>query len=229
VRGPVNAILAETQAALAGLPEPAAIDVRVELPDGRSLRGTVPAVSGHVLCNSIFSRVGAKHRLAAWVRLLALAASHPTRQFEALTIGRAVYGAGYDATVTAARVSLADPTDAVAHLTAIVDLYDRGMREPLPIYCDTSAAYAAAALTGQDAGKAAGRKWTSDFNFPKEDAEIEHRLVLDGVRTIDELLAEPPRSDEEGPEWDLTQTSRLGRLAMRLWSGLLANEELRSR
>jgi hypothetical protein len=48
--------------------------------------------------------------------------------------------------------------------------------------------------------------------------------VLGGVRSLDELLAEPPRDDEGG--WDIADERRLGRLALRLWSGLLASEEL---
>jgi exodeoxyribonuclease V gamma subunit len=37
----------------------------------------VPGVVGDVLRTVIYSRVGPKHRLAAWVRLLALTAAHP--------------------------------------------------------------------------------------------------------------------------------------------------------
>ena len=46
--------------------------------------------------------------------------------------------------------------------------------------------------------KAAGAAWESTWNFDREDREPEHQLVLGGVRTFDELLAEPPRADETG-------------------------------
>ena len=71
---------------------------------------------------------------------------------------------------------------------------------------------------------AAGRgAWTSAWKFDKEDKELEHQLVLDGVRTFDDLLAEPPRADEV---WDdAADATRMGRYAVRLWRGLLASEE----
>jgi exodeoxyribonuclease V gamma subunit len=100
----------------------------------------------------------------------------------------------------------------------LIDLYDRGMREPLPLACMTSAAYAAAVFAGEDAGKAARDAWESGWNFPKEDAELEHQLVRGGILTFDELTAEPPRADEG---WDATETTRFGRYALRLWEGLL--------
>jgi exodeoxyribonuclease V gamma subunit len=112
---------------------------------------------------------------------------------------------------------------ALAHLETLVDLFDRGMREPVPLFCATSAAYAEAAATGGDPGAAGRREWTSPWNFDREDKDLEHQLVLGGVRTFDELLADRPRPDED---WDTAETTRLGRYARRLWGGLLASEEL---
>jgi len=100
------------------------------------------------------------------------------------------------------------------------------MREPLPLYCKTSAAYAAAVAAGKDGQAAAGKEWISDWNYPKEDAEAEHLLVLGGTRTVAELFAEPPRDDEQGAGWALDEPSRTGRYARRLWDGLRAREEL---
>ena len=56
--------------------------------DGRLLSGTVTGVRGDVLLATTFSRVSAKHRIAAWVRLLALTAAEPERPFAAATVGR---------------------------------------------------------------------------------------------------------------------------------------------
>ena len=128
--------------------EPASVDVKVALEDGRTLSGTVPGVYGDVLRTVTYSRVNARHRLAAYVRWLALTAAHPERPFAAATIGQARRGRTDSATITIARIPpLAD--DAAARswrrkqLATLVDLYDRGMREPLPLACMSSAAYAA--------------------------------------------------------------------------------------
>ena len=133
--------------------------------------------------------------------------------------------------MTVARIRLPDAPDArqaeaLRELAVLVDLFERGMREPLPLYCKTSAAYAAAVAAGKDGRAAAEKEWTSDWNFPKEDAEPEHRLVLGGTRTVAELFEEPPRDDEQGEGWALDEPSRAGRYARRLWDGLRAREEL---
>jgi exodeoxyribonuclease V gamma subunit len=114
----------------------------------------------------------------------------------------------------------------MADLATLVDLYDRGMREPLPLACVASAAYAEAAASGRDAEAAARKAWQSAWNYPKEDAELEHQLVLGGIRTFDERGQEPPRADEAGDGWDETETTRFGRYARRLWHGLLGREVL---
>ncbi len=188
-------------AAADGLVAAESLDVRVELPGGRRLSGTIPGVSGDVLRAVTYSRVAPKQRITAWVRLLALVAAHPQRSFSAVTIGRSG-GAGV------AIVRITPPAGArdwaLGHLAALVDLYDRGMREPLPLYCRTSAAFAAG---GE---RAARGEWLSEWNRPKEDKEREHVLVLGGVRPFDELLAD----------------ERFERHARQLWDGLLAVEVL---
>jgi exodeoxyribonuclease V gamma subunit len=196
------------------------VDVNVALPDGRTLRGTVPGVAGDTLLTVTYSRVNARHRIAAWVRLLALTAAHPGRPFEAVTVGRPKI----DASVAIARIAPIDPGEALDHLAVLLDLYDRGMREPPPLACMTSAAYAAAARSGGGAIKAARSEWESD-PFPKEDVEPEHRLVL-GIRGFDELLEEAARADEVGSYWDQDETTRFGRWALRLWTGLLQSERV---
>lgn len=175
-----------------------------------------------------YSRVAAKHRLAAWVRLLALTAAYPELAFEAATVGRA---AG-NALVTIARIPplgadlAACRETALEHLATLVDLYDRGMREPLPLYCLTSAAYAEAACAGNDPVTAGRKQWASEWNYDHEDKELEHQFVLGGVKSFDALLAEPPKTDEHGPGWDADETTRLGRYARRLWAGLIASEQV---
>ena len=207
------------------------LDVQITLADDRLLNGTVSGISGDVLLASTYSRVSAKHRLAAWVRLLAVAASHPERELSAVTVGRA--GGGDDVRVAVVGPLADDPVQraaiATTQLTALIDLYDRGMREPLPLFCATSAAYAAAAVAGLEPHQAAEQEWHSDWRFEREDTELEHQLVLGGVWTFDELLELAPRSDEDGDGWASAEQSRFGRLARRLWDGLLAREEVSAR
>ncbi len=214
-----------------GVATSASVDVRVELGGGRILLGTVPGVRGDLVAALTYSRVAPKQRLTAWVYLLALAAARPATAYEAVTLGRYRADGPSRGEVTVARIRLpetreARQTEAVRQLDVLVDLFERGMREPLPLYCKTSAAYAAAVAAGKDGRAAAEKEWTSGWSFPKEDAEPEHRLVLGGTRTVDELFEEPARDDEHGAGWALDEPSRVGRYARRLWDGLRAHEEV---
>ena len=205
-------------------------DVRLALDDGRRLSGTVAGVSGDVLLATTYSRVAPKHRLAAWVRLLALVAAHPERALTSVTVGRA---GREDVRVALARVPGDDEQArrawATEALGRIIDLRDRGMREPLPLFCETSAAYAEAARGGRDPVPEAEQRWKSEFNFDHEDRDPSHLLVLGGELPFAALLEPAPASGENGPDWDPAQSTRLGRLAVRLWRDLLDNEELSSR
>jgi exodeoxyribonuclease V gamma subunit len=203
------------------------VDVRVALPDGRALNGAVPGVTGDRLLTAAFARVSPRSRIAAWVRLLALAVAHPGTGWEAVTVGRPQKpDAPDDARLTIARIVAPPAATAAGYLAALLDLFDRGMREPLPLACRASAAYAHALAAGGDAERAGAAAWESGWRFPQEDVEPEHRLVLGGVRTFAELLAEPARPDEG---WDDEEPSRFGRHARRLWAGPLAWEQVTHR
>jgi exodeoxyribonuclease V gamma subunit len=210
------------------------VDVRVTLRDGRLLTGTIPAARGDVLLATTFSRLGYKQRLSAWVRLVAATASHPDRELRAVTIGR---GSGDD--VRTSEVAIAGDTAAERYAAAIdelellVGLLDLGMREPLPLYCKTSAAYAEAARGGRDPEDPAKREWKSRYGkrhwISLEDEEPEHVIVLGGVVGFERLLEFAPGPQESGPGWAADEPCRLGRLARRLWDGLLDREQVSSR
>ncbi len=229
VRPVVEQIVARARALHPGIAATGSLDVKVDLPGGRRITGTVPGVCGEVLRTVTFSRVNARHRLAAWVRLLALSAAHPERPFEIATVGRARSGAN-PSRVTIVRIAALAPDPATRrelsrrHLLTLLDLYDRGMREPAPLYCLSSAAYAQAAAAGRDGASSGRQAWTSEWRFDKEDKELEHQLVLGRVAAFEELLAEAPRPDEQGEGWDSRQTTRFGRYACRLWEGVLGSE-----
>ncbi|WP_081596454.1 exodeoxyribonuclease V subunit gamma, partial [Cellulomonas massiliensis] len=91
VRGRV-ALVAEAAAGhLVGPAE--TLDARVPLPDGRTLTGTVVGVHGDAIVRAVFSRLGPKHRLRAWLQLLALVGGTPPGAApvvtRAVTVGRA--------------------------------------------------------------------------------------------------------------------------------------------
>ncbi len=108
-------------------------------------------------------------------------------------------------------------------------MFDRGMREPLPIFCKTSSVYARARRADDDARRRACSSWESDTYNEREDAEPEHELVYGGRRPFEDLWGEPPRDDERGAGWDPEEPSRFGRYATRLWAHLLDVEELSDR
>jgi exodeoxyribonuclease V gamma subunit len=203
-----------------------ALDVTIDL-GRRTVVGTVPDLLGDELCTVTFSNLGPKHRLAAWVRLLALSAADPDRPWRARSVGR-----GPRRTVTSRVVGPlgADPAlrhaEAVAELSAIVDLYDRGRRGPLPLFCRTSEAWASAARRGRSPLGAARRLWVTEAGsaIPSEDRDMAHRLVYDGVATFEDLVSMIPSADESGPGWAPEEPTRVGRLARRLWDPLLARE-----
>jgi exodeoxyribonuclease V gamma subunit len=213
---------------------PRSLEVNVALPGGRMLVGSVPGVidrgpAGLLVRAVSYSRLAPKQRLAAWVRFLALAASHPDRAVEAVTIGRFRFNGRKKGAVSVARLApLAGDTPtrraaAVAELGLLVDLFDRGLREPLPLYCKTSAAWAESAPAGRV--QACRAQWEPQ-NDLGENRDPEHQLVLGGVVPFDDLLAPAAMPDEGGGGWAAGEPTRFGRYALRLWSGLLAAEEV---
>jgi exodeoxyribonuclease V gamma subunit len=207
---------------------PGSLDVNLALPDGRTLAGTVTGVCGDTIRTISYSHVRPRERLRAWVRLLALSAARPERPFESVVIGRAGAGAEF-ADVTVARIpplgedAVSRRETALTHLAVLLDLYDRGMCEPLPLACEASAAYAHAVAAGRDGEAPARSSWKSGFGYDKEDRQPEHMLVYGGQIDFSELLAQAVRADEDWVETE-SESTRFGRYARRLWDGLLARE-----
>jgi exodeoxyribonuclease V gamma subunit len=102
-----------------------------------------------------------------------------------------------------------DAATAHGHLAAIIDLYELGMRAPLPIACATSAAWAEARYRGKTPDEAhllakqvwEGGRWDGDSG------DVEHRYVW------------PERHD-------LLDDSLFKTLATQLWYPLLGHEHL---
>lgn len=190
----VDAIAAEVERLVDHSAVAVSVEVRVELPDGRVLTGSVAGVLGDAVRGVAYARLAPRHRLATWVRLLALTVAHPERPFDAVTVGRGERG------VAVSRLPRIEPVDALAQLTDLVALFDAGLREPLPLYSATSAAQAA----GGDPAAA----WESDWDQAKEDSEPEHRLVLGGTLPFSAIRSE----------------ARFDSCARQLWDGLARHE-----
>jgi exodeoxyribonuclease V gamma subunit len=213
---------------------PLSVDVMIDLPGTLGVAGTVAGVRGDTVHNVTYSRMQPSLRLAAWVRLLALSATWPERPFEAVTIGRAPKYSKH--LVAVSRMGPLGPDAssrkrvAREHLGAVVDLFMLGMREPLPLYCKTSAAYAAAREAGaDDADDVAKKAWeTTQRDRTNEDKDPEHAFVL-GELSFKELVELSGPSDEDGlARCTPPETSRFGLYARLLWSGLLEHETVRS-
>lgn len=205
------------------------LDVGVALSDDRGLGGSISGISGDTLLQVSFSRLKARERLSAWVKMLVLTAARPDVAWRAITFAKASKGDDCAVATVASDASTAAAREewARGHLEVLVDLYERGMREPLPLYCSTSAAYAAAAAAGDDEPLEAARSaWDGSYVVPGEKNDDEHRLIFGRVSELEELLVAKPAADEGGAGWSLDEDTRFGRCSRRLWDGLLAHEQI---
>lgn len=199
---------------------PRTLDVDIDLGD-RRVTGTIGDIFGNNLVAVSFSNLGAKHRLAAWLNALALAAGRPDENWTTHTIGKHRSGG---------QVAMVRPLaehDARAWLRDLVALHEAGLREPLPLPVKTSLAWTEEFRRTQGGSDgdpdARGRaEWTTprfnDSGFPKEDADAWHVRAF-GEHADYDLLAAPLRAGEDGPA-----PHRLGHFSWRLWSPLIGDD-----
>ncbi|WP_433666145.1 exodeoxyribonuclease V subunit gamma [Nocardia sp. CA-136227] len=192
------------------------IDIAVDLGDGRRLTGTVPDVHDDALLRTTFSRLAPKHRMAAWIRLLALAATGTHQSWRAITIGRGKHHRpAWQSTLTAPPAPLARGL-----LRELALLRDEGLTEPLPIAPSASATYAERRLAGaspEDALHAASQDFDDRFG---EHTDRYFRHILGRSPRFDQLT-EAAAAVSPGVE---SEPTRFGELARRLWNPLLTNE-----
>jgi exodeoxyribonuclease V gamma subunit len=209
VGGRVDALVAAGRPLVAASPR--TVDVRLDL-GGRELSGTVNGVRDGAVVSVTYSSLSAKHRVRAWVHALALAAVEGTGR--AVTVGRSG---------SRARTStLTAPADPMAALADLLDLYDRGMCEPLPLPVKTSWAYAGSRLGGnspEQALDAARKEWTRAAGGEAEDRSHQH--VWGDRPPFEGLLAAPPG---DGEQW-MGEATRFGALACRLWAPVRNGEQ----
>ncbi|WP_040525466.1 exodeoxyribonuclease V subunit gamma [Gordonia effusa] len=112
-----------------------AIDIRVQLPDGRRIYGTVGdiyAIDSQTgrLCSVTYSSLSSKHRLQTWTKLLALTAntSSAPSVVEAVVVGR---GKGRGAATASSMFR--PPADALDILTMLVAFRDAALCRPVSL------------------------------------------------------------------------------------------------
>lgn len=195
--------------------EPAQVDIAIDLGDGRRLNGAVPGVHGSTIARTFYSRLAPKHRIAAWVSLLAVAVARPDEPWQAISTGRGQFGR------PTWRSTLTMPADPLAELRSLVDLRDRGLSEPLPVAPSASSLYADRRERGvgiDDAFATAEKDWSGKFG----DATDRHLIFAFGAGLpLSRLGSGAPLGDEAA--WS-DEASRFGVYARRLWAGLLSTE-----
>jgi len=194
------------------LDEPATkVEIAATL-NGRPLVGTVTGVHGDDVVHVSFSQLNARHRLTAWLQLLALSAGRPGRPWRAVVVARRGLSV----------LGPVEPAWATRALLDLVELQHLGLREPLPFAPRTSALYTQIRRTGQDLGRPqwsdVAKQWAqeSDETYARFFGHDPERPALTG---LDVLLAEPGRPAEA--LGDLVEPTRFGTLARRVFDPLL--------
>ena len=215
----VEEIVAVANSVVAAGAEVTSVEVDVDLGDGCSLVGTVTDVVGDVVRVVTYSRVGPKHRLAAWVRLLALSAAHPDRRFSAATVGRGRRGVGV-ATIAPLDSERGDRTPRACSSTSTPGgcasrcRCTATPRPPTPRH----------PLAGAASGPAtSGRRRTAASTTRTATPPT---CSSSGTRSPSTSSSmRPRRTTRPVPAGETTCPARFGRYALRLWEALLALEQ----
>ncbi len=185
------------------------------------LTGTIGDLYGTTLVTASYSTLAPKHRIAGWVRLLALCAHGVDAN--AMVIGR--YNKG------GKQVALSPPADPTAVLTELLDIREAGLRTPLPLGPATSYAYAARRKSDShdDAHDFVVNEWTSTsagaFRNPGENDEKSIGLVY-GSDAPFSVWWDQPVPDSE--RWIAEEPpNRFAQLALRVFGPLIDHEQLR--
>ncbi|RIJ79108.1 exodeoxyribonuclease V subunit gamma [Nakamurella silvestris] len=228
---PLASASAALRAAAADTVHSRAIDLTLD--NGRRLRGTVGGLYGNLMISAAYRHLAAGPVLRAWIAVVALTAAHPDIPWTAHVLGRRVRqvrrrpGEQEEwATGTPWQTVLGPIThdQAWETLARQVDLFERGLRAPLPMAARSSAAYATARRDHVDTAEAlaaAGLIWAGDRDQgPGERNLPAHRLLWGHEAPFARLADSPPPAEER---W-AGESTRFGELARRLWTPLFAAE-----
>ena len=200
------------------------IDIDVELPSGRRLVGTVSGLVDALVVTVTYSQVKSKQRLRSWITSLALAAAGTT--IASHVIGREKrYGKAGQLHVCHGPHAR---EDALCLLEELVDVWDRGLRGPIPLPPATSFTWASTYVPHQHEERAQDKarvEWESRTAgatpIHREQHSAAHLFVYGAPVPFDAILGEP----QEDERWTPEVTSRLGQLALRVWQPLLTGSE----
>lgn len=208
----VDALVRAAAPLHAAPPETVDIDLGADAGLGRfRLVGTVDGIHDGVIVRTTYSRLAPKHRIGAWVRLLALTADGRIPGPTAVTTGRG------DRRTPAAQSRLAAPADPAAILLRLLDMRERGLERPLPIAAKATAAYATARAGGKSFEQAtmlAEKQWGDKFG----DAVDRDVAFVHGPGAALSVL-----TTEQSPP-GATEPTTFGTEAAVLWGPLLAAE-----
>ncbi|MBW3602597.1 MAG: exodeoxyribonuclease V subunit gamma [Actinobacteria bacterium] len=185
--------------------------VAVEAADGALLPGMVGGLQDDTMWTLHFGKLHPRHRVDAWVRLLALAGCHPERRWRAVTIGRDAADRKRPPLASCLTAPPADKARAV--LDDLARLADELVRAPLPLIETPSEAYATTARGGGDAAglAAAADAWVGEEFGPDPACDEAVHLLVFGADTPFDVLA---------------ADGRFAALSRRLWDPLLDAERL---
>jgi exodeoxyribonuclease V gamma subunit len=166
------------------------------LPDGTRVVGSVALRLGGEPgeltgpAELYYSKFKPTHRVAAWLDLMALVATDPTRPWRALAVSRPDRP-GADPTVTdlvPAPIGDQSRPGASEALAVAVDCYRRGMTEPLPLFPNFS--------YHLYRGKSPRGHWRG-FKFPEDGDQLAVRLAFND-RDFDGITGLTPRLTDPG-------------------------------
>jgi exodeoxyribonuclease V gamma subunit len=160
--------------------------------NGVEIEGSVMAdpTSG-VVSDVTPSRGKANRRLALYARVVFLTALDPERPWRGILVGKGeTKGDVLAVKVGPLGESAAErSSQAIARLADLVALHEQGMRQPLPIFTETSFAWQSAQPDAEF--KAASKKWdgNSYFGIPGERDDDANLMLFPDLRTVGDLAA----------------------------------------
>ena len=157
---------------------------------GITIEGSVLAAPASARTDLVTpSRLKGKQRIAAYARLVFLSALDPTRPWKARIVGKNSSGPSL-AIVTMGPIGATgtERTDlARERLEDLVRLYQEGMAEPIPLFCETS--YTWATTNARQRTDKAAEKWMPGwYNYDPERDQPAHRLLFPTLDTFEAVL-----------------------------------------